>query len=349
MSTATAPLLAALRGQRPSRRPVWYMRQAGRSLPEYRAAREGTSMLGACLDPELAAEITCQPVRRYDVDAAIFFSDIVVPLKLAGVDVQIVPGVGPVVENPVRSRADVAALPPLDPEALRPVREGVINSVAQLGGVPLIGFAGAPFTVASYLVEGGPNRELPQTKALLAEDPETWHSLLSWVADVCAAFLTAQVEAGARAVQLFDSWAGRLGPAQYRSAAQRHSATVLAAIGDLEPSRRVPRIHFGTGTKDLLPDMLAAGADVIGVASDIGLDEANHLLGGKVPLQGNLDPALLSADWPTLEAAVRDVVHRGSHAPGHVFNLGHGVPPDTDPATLARVTDLVHSVEFEEN
>ncbi len=346
---STPPLLAALRGERPSRRPVWYMRQAGRSLPEYRAARAGTSMLDACLDPELAAEITCQPVRRYDVDAAIFFSDIVVPIRLAGVDVSIVPGVGPVVQHPVRSKADVAALPPLDPDALRPVGDGVRNAVAQLGDVPLIGFAGAPFTVASYLVEGGPDRALPRTKALLAEEPETWHRLLSWVADVCAAFLVAQVEAGAQAVQLFDSWAGRLGPAQYRSAAQRHSATVLAAIGDLEPSRRVPRIHFGTGTKDLLPDMLAAGADVMGVASDLGLDEANSLLGGRVPLQGNLDPALLSADPSTLDAAVRDVVRRGASAPGHVFNLGHGVPPDTDPATLARVTDLVHSIPFEEN
>lgn len=339
------PLLAAYRGQMPSRRPVWFMRQAGRSLPEYRVLREGTSMLGACLDPELAAEITCQPVHRHDVDAAIFFSDIVVPLRLAGVGVEIVAGVGPVVERPVRTPADVAALPELDPAALAPIREGIALTIDQLGEVPLIGFAGAPFTLASYLVEGRPNRELSATRELLTTDPATFTRLLAWVAGITAVFLRAQAEAGAVALQLFDSWAGRLSPAEYRTAVQPHSAAVFAAIADLG----VPRVHFGTDTRDLLPAMLAAGADVIGVASDIALDEASARLGGGVPLQGNLDPALLSADWPTLEAAARDVVRRGAAAPGHVFNLGHGVPPDTDPHVLTRLVELVHSIPSQEN
>lgn len=335
-----APLLAAYTGQPVSRRPVWFMRQAGRSLPEYRAVREGTSMLQSCLNPELAAEITCQPVRRHDVDAAIFFSDIVVPLRLAGVAVDIVPGVGPVLESAVRSRADVDRLPELDPAALRPVQDGVRLSVEQLGGVPLIGFAGAPFTLASYLVEGRPNRELPATRALLASDPDTWHRLLTWVSGITATFLRAQAEAGAVALQLFDSWAGRLSPVEYDATVQPHSARVFAAIADLG----LPRVHFGTATRQLLPAMRAAGADVIGVAHDIGLDEASRLLGGDIPVQGNLDPELLAADWPTLEAAARDVLRRGEAAPGHVFNLGHGVPPTTDPDVLTRLVELVHSI-----
>jgi uroporphyrinogen decarboxylase len=339
-----SPLLAAYAGAPVSRRPVWFMRQAGRSLPEYRALREGTTMLGACLDPELAAEITCQPVRRHDVDAAIFFSDIVVPLRLAGVGVDIVAGVGPVIERPVRTAAHVAALPSLDPAALAPVRDGIGLAVSQLGAVPLIGFAGAPFTLASYLVEGRPNRALPATRALMARDPETWHRLLAWVAELTATFLRAQVDAGAVAIQLFDSWVGRLSPAEYREAVQPHSAAVFAAVADLA----VPRVHFGTATRDLLPDLLAAGADVIGVASDIGLDEASALLGGTVPLQGNLDPDLLAQPWSALEAAARDVVRRGSAAPGHVFNLGHGVPPTTDPAVLTRLVELVHSLPSEQ-
>ena len=338
--STTSPLLAAYRGEPASRRPVWFMRQAGRSLPEYRKLREGTTMLDSCLTPKLAAEITCQPVRRHDVDAAIFFSDIVVPLRLAGIAVDIVPGVGPVLEAPVRSAADVDRLPTLDPAALAPVRDGVALSVSQLGEVPLIGFAGAPFTLASYLVEGRPNRELPATRALLAEDPATWHRLLAWVADLTADFLRAQAEAGASALQLFDSWVGRLSPTTYAQAVQPHSAAVFAAVADLG----LPLVHFGTATRALLPAMLAAGATVVGVASDIGLDEASALLDHKVPLQGNLDPLLLAGDWATLEAAARDIVRRGEAAPGHVFNLGHGVPPDTDPQVLTRLVELVHSI-----
>jgi len=220
------------------------------------------------------------------------------------------------------------------------VTEGVAAAVAQLGDVPLIGFAGAPFTLASYLVEGRPNRELPATSALLAEDPATWHRLLDWVADLTATFLRAQAGAGASALQLFDSWVGRLSPETYAHAVQPHSAAVFAAVADLG----LPRVHFGTATRQLLPAMLEAGADVVGVASDIGLDEASGLLGHRVPLQGNLDPALLSADWAILETATRDIVRRGEAAPGHVFNLGHGVPPDTDPLVLTRLVELVHSI-----
>lgn len=336
----TAPLLAAYAGRPASRRPVWFMRQAGRSLPEYRAAREGTSMLQACLTPELAAEITCQPVRRHDVDAGIFFSDIVVPLKLAGVEVEIVAGVGPVLAEPVRTAADVEALPDLDPAALEPVRQGVALSVELLGGVPLIGFAGAPFTLASYLIEGRPNRELPATRALMATDPQLWNRLLGWVAGITTSFLLAQAEAGAAAVQLFDSWVGRLSRDEYERAVQPHSAAVLAGVADLG----VPRVHFGTGSGDLLVDMHAAGADVIGVAADIPLALANARLGGAVPLQGNLDPELLGAEPAVLEAAVRRICADGDAAPGHVFNLGHGVPADTDPDVLTRLAELVHSI-----
>jgi len=336
----TAPLLDAYAGRPVSRRPVWFMRQAGRSLPEYRALREGTSMLEACLTPELAAEITCQPVRRHDVDAGIFFSDIVVPLRLAGVGVEIVAGVGPVLAEPVRTAADVDRLPRLDPAALDPVRNGVALSVDELGEVPLIGFAGAPFTLASYLVEGRPNRELPATRALMRDDPQVWNRLLAWVAGITTSFLRAQAEAGASALQLFDSWVGRLSRDEYRRFVQPHSAAVLAGVADLG----VPRVHFGTGSGDLLVDMHAAGADVMGVASDVSLAVANARLGGGVPLQGNLDPDLLRAEPAVLAAAARRVCADGDSAPGHVFNLGHGVPPDTDPDVLTRLVELVHSI-----
>jgi uroporphyrinogen decarboxylase len=316
------------------------MRQAGRSLPEYRAVRAGTSMLQACLTADLAAEITCQPVRRHDVDAGIFFSDIVVPLRLAGVEVDIVAGVGPVLAEPVRTAADVDRLPPLDPAALEPVRQGVALSVERLGGVPLIGFAGAPFTLASYLVEGRPNRELPATRALMSADPQLWSRLLEWVAGITTAFLRAQAESGASALQLFDSWVGRLTRDEYERFVQPHSAAVLSGVADLG----VPRVHFGTGSGDLLVNMLAAGADVIGVASDLTLAQANDRLQGRVPLQGNLDPDLLRAEPDELETAVRSICADGDAAPGHVFNLGHGVPPDTDPDVLTRLVDLVHSI-----
>ena len=320
---------------------MWFMRQAGRSLPEYRAAREGTAMLEACLRPELASELTLQPVRRHGVDAAIFFSDIVVPLLLAGVDVDIVAGVGPVLAAPVRTSDDVARLAgqgPLGPEALAPIAAGVALTVAELGSTPLLGFAGAPFTLAAYLVEGGPSRDHLAARTLMHADPQTWRELTAWTADVTGAFLRAQVLAGASAVQLFDSWAGSLSRADYVAHAAPASARALTHVADLG----VKVVHFGTGTEHLLTAMRDVGADVIGVDYRTPLDAANLLLGGAVPVQGNLDPALLAAPWPVLEAHVRDVVGRGAAAPAHVVNLGHGVPPSTDPAVLTRVVELVH-------
>ena len=341
--TKNSSLVRAYSGEQPARRPVWFMRQAGRSLPEYRAARAGTAMLDACLDPALASEITLQPVRRHDVDAAIFFSDIVVPLKLAGVDVEIKPGVGPVMGSAVRTADDVARLRdlgPLTPEALRPVADGVALTVDALGETPLIGFAGAPFTLAAYLVEGGPSRDHLAARTLMHADPETWTALTQWAADVTGAFLRAQLLAGASATQLFDSWAGSLGLADYTAHVAPASARALSHVADLA----VRKVHFGTGTSELLGAMRDVGADVIGVDYRLPLDEANRRLGGTTPLQGNIDPALLAAPWPVLEAHVRDVVARGSAAPGHVVNLGHGVPPETDPTVLTRVAELVHQL-----
>jgi uroporphyrinogen decarboxylase len=337
--TADAPLLQAYRGSRPARRPVWFMRQAGRSLPEYRAARAGIAMLDACLDAPLAAELTLQPVRRHGVDAAILFSDIMVPVALAGVDVTITPGVGPVVASPVRTAHDAARLPELDPAALAPVAEAARIVVAELGAVPLIGFAGAPYTVASYLVEGGPSRDQLRTRALMHADPDTWHTLASWAARTSAAFLTAQIEAGASAVQLFDSWVGGLRRRDYQEFVQRHSADVFAAVAGFG----VPRVHFGLGTGELLTDLAAAGADVIGVDHRIDLAEANRRLGSRFPVQGNIDPALLFAGREALGAHAAAVLASGAQAPGHVVNLGHGVPPDTDPGILTWLVDQAHA------
>lgn len=335
---AQAPLLAAMTGRRPSRRPVWFMRQAGRSLPEYRAARGDTAMLAACLEPELAAEITLQPVRRHGVDAAVLFSDIVVPVKLAGLDVEIVPGRGPVLAEPIRSRSQVDALPRLDPAALAPVAQAAAGAVAELGAVPLIGFAGAPFTLASYLVEGGPSREHLRTKALMHSDSATWHALAGWVAQLTSAFLTAQIQAGAAAVQLFDSWAGGLSLADYQSFVAPHSAAVLASVAGYG----MPRVHFGVGTGELLVAMRDVGADVMGIDHRIPLDVANARLGGRTPLQGNIDPALLFAGRDALHAHTLAVLAAGESAPGHVVNLGHGVPPETDPAVLTELVEFVH-------
>ncbi|WP_137843784.1 uroporphyrinogen decarboxylase [Microbacterium sp. 2FI] len=339
----TAPaLIRAYRGERAATPPVWFMRQAGRSLPEYRELRVGTDMLDACLNPDLVSEITLQPVRRHGVDAAIFFSDIVIPVKLAGVDVRIVAGRGPVLEHPVRTAADVAALPPLDPEALAPIRAGVAATVAglaQLGTAPLIGFAGAPYTLASYLVEGGPSKEQLKTRALMHSEPATWDALLSWCAEITGAFLATQIEAGASAGQLFDSWAGSLSLADYSRFVAPHSARALDPVRSLG----VPLVHFGVGTGELLAAMHGIGVDVMGVDWRLPLDEASRRLGGTVPLQGNIDPALLAAPWPVLEAHIVDVLDRGRSAPAHVLNLGHGVPPDTDPAVLTRIVEFVHS------
>jgi len=338
--TASSRLIRAYRGERPDALPIWFMRQAGRSLPEYHALRGSGSMLEACLTPEVASEITLQPVRRHNVDAAIFFSDIVIPVKLAGVAVEIVPGRGPVLERPIRTAADVAALRPMDPEVFAPIREAVALTVAELGETPLIGFAGAPFTLAAYLVEGGPSKDHLRARALMHSDPHTWAALLNWAADASGAFLRAQVEAGASAVQLFDSWVGSLSEIDYVRRVAPHSKRTIDHLRGLD----VPKVHFGVGSGELLTAMHAIGADVMGVDWRLPLDEANRRLGGMVPLQGNIDPALLAAPWTVLENHVRAVVDAGRAAPSHVVNLGHGVPPDTDPDVLTRVVELVHSL-----
>jgi uroporphyrinogen decarboxylase len=313
------------------------MRQAGRSLPEYRKLREGVAMLDSCMRPDLAVEITLQPVRRYGVDAAIFFSDIVLPLKAIGVDLDIVPNVGPVIASPVSTLADVAAIPDLTPEHVPFITESVRTLVSELGSTPLIGFAGAPFTVASYLVEGGPSKEHARTKALMFGAPDVWEALMTKIAGISAAYLEVQVAAGASAVQLFDSWAGAMSPGDYQRYVMPYSAAVLARAGALA----VPRIHFGVGTGELLGLMGSAGADVVGVDWRVPLADGVRRVGGRV-VQGNLDPSLVFAPTEVMLARAAEVLEAGRDAPGHIFNLGHGVMPSTNPDQLARLTDFVH-------
>jgi uroporphyrinogen decarboxylase len=333
---ADSVFLRAARGEAVSHTPVWFMRQAGRSLPEYLAIREGVGMLESCLNPDLVTEITLQPVRRYGVDAAIFFSDIVLPLKAVGVDLDIKPGVGPVVASPVRTLADVAAIPDLTPEHVPFVTAAITSLVAELGATPLIGFAGAPFTVASYLVEGGPSKEHARTKAMMFGAPDVWDALMRKIAGISAAYLEVQVRAGASAIQLFDSWAGALTPQDYRASVMPHSARVLAAAGELG----VPRIHFGVGTGSLLGLMGEAGADVVGVDWRTPLADAIPLVGGRA-VQGNLDPTLVFAPTEVMTARAAEIIDAGRAARGHIFNLGHGVIPSTDPDQLARLTEFV--------
>lgn len=341
---ADAAVLQRYRGVEPAAPPsVWFMRQAGRSLPEYRELREGTTMLEACVRPDMAAEVTVQPVRRHGVDAGIFFSDIVVPVLLAGLDVEIRPGIGPVIDRPVRTESDIAALPPLGEtfeEALAPIREAVARTVAELGTTPLIGFAGAPFTVASYLVEGGPSRDHLRTRALMRSRPDLWDRLAGWVAEASGRFLRAQVLAGASAVQLFDSWVGSLSAAVYTEHIQQHSRAALAHVADLP----VPRIHFGVGAGHLLTPMLEAGATVMGVDHRIELDAAIAQLPSSTPVQGNIDPAVLFTGEDVRLAEARSVVASGASAPGHVVNLGHGVPPQTDPQVITDLVAALHEL-----
>jgi len=317
------------------------MRQAGRSLPEYRALREGVAMLDSCTRPELVVEITMQPVRRHGVDAAILFSDIVLPLKAVGVDLDIVPGTGPMVAKPFASLADVDRLRALEPDDMPYIAESVGGLVGELSGTPLIGFAGAPFTLASYLVEGGPSRDHARTKALMRSEPAVWHALLERLAAISAGFLRLQVDAGASAVQLFDSWAGTLSAADYATYVQPHSARVLSAVAD------VPRIHFGVGTGEIMPLMGDAGADVVGVDWRVSLDAAVARLGGRLAVQGNLDPTVLMAPTEVVEAEAARVIAAGRSAPGHVFNLGHGVLPSTDPDAITRLVEFVHAQPIE--
>ncbi|RNG31365.1 uroporphyrinogen decarboxylase [Streptomyces botrytidirepellens] len=336
---ADSAFLRACRREPVPHTPVWFMRQAGRSLPEYRKVREGTAMLESCMRPDLVTEITLQPVRRHRVDAAIYFSDIVVPLKAIGIDLDIKPGVGPVVERPIRSRADLEQLRPLDPDDVKYVTEAVGSLVGELGATPLIGFAGAPFTLASYLVEGGPSRNHEHTKALMYGDPELWADLLDRLADITATFLTVQIEAGASAVQLFDSWVGALAPADYRRSVMPASTKVFEAVAGYG----VPRIHFGVGTGELLGLLGEAGADVVGADWRVPLDEAARRVGPGKALQGNLDPAVLFAPREAVEAKAAEVLDAAQGLEGHIFNLGHGVLPTTDPDALTRLVEYVHT------
>lgn len=324
--------------------PVWFMRQAGRSLPEYRSIRGVGSILDAIRQPDLAAEISLQPVRRYGVDAAILYSDIVVPVSAIGFGVDIEPGVGPVVEHPFERAADLERLRPLDPEADTPF---VLETVRTLTGeleVPVIGFAGAPFTVASYLIEGRPSRTYAKTKALMHTDEGLWHQLMERLADLAIASLVSQIGAGAAAVQLFDSWAGALNPSDYERFVLPHSRRVFASVPAGVDGQPVPRIHFGVNTGELLTLMRDAGADVVGVDWRVPLDAARVRVGDAHALQGNLDPAICLAPWPVVDAQVREVLTRNAGHPGHIFNLGHGVLPETDPAILEQVVALVHEI-----
>ncbi|WP_229116934.1 uroporphyrinogen decarboxylase [Actinomyces bovis] len=413
-------LLRALAGDRPERTPVWFMRQAGRSLPEYRALRERAAapMLDVCLRPELAAEATLQPVRRHGVDAAVFFSDIMVPLRLAGVEVHIEPGVGPVIASPVRDAAAVdrltahrygqgewaqgvqavaagvaavvrelgtparpgaaasatsaefaaatgpAATTPTTASFTTPLgrelsaRElaGLRHSADAVGWTPVLGFGGAPFTLAAYLVEGRPSRDHLAARSLMHANPAAWERLMTWCAELTGQFIATQIEAGASAAQLFDSWAGSLCPTDYREQVAPYSALAIArARKAVSPTtgQPAPLIHFGTGTARILADMRDAGAQAVGVDDRTSLAEALEALGrsqaGLCPVQGNLDPALLAAGPEPLERAVVACLEAGRAAPGHVVNLGHGVPPTTDPAVLTAVVAQVHgSVSWRE-
>jgi uroporphyrinogen decarboxylase len=333
-------LVCAARRQPVPHAPVWFMRQAGRSLPEYRALRAEVSMLQATRTPELVAEVTLQPVRRHHVDAAIVFSDIVVPLAAAGVDVEIRPGVGPVMAKPVASLDDVAAIRPLHADDVDFMAQSVRLLLAELGDTPLIGFAGAPFTLASYLIEGGPSRTFIKTKTLMRAAPRVWHALCERLTQITLEFLRVQARAGVSAVQLFDSWVGALSEADYRRYVMPYSAAVLAGLAAEFPE--LPRIHFGVGTGELLGAIGEAGATVVGVDWRTPLDVASARIGPRYAVQGNLDPVTLFAPWEVVEAEVRRILTEGAAAPGHIFNLGHGVMPETDPDVLTRVVALVH-------
>jgi|TARA_Y100000310_G_scaffold289939_1_gene316730 uroporphyrinogen decarboxylase len=314
------------------------MRQAGRSLPEYRAVRGEGSILDAIADPSLAAELTLQPVLRYGVDAAILYSDIVVPVSAIGFGVDVRPGVGPVVEQPFADQSDLERLRPLEPEVDTPYVVEALKILVDESPVPVIGFAGAPFTVASYLIEGSPSRTYGRTKALMSGNPDLWFRLIDRLTDLAISSLRSQIDAGAAAVQLFDSWAGALSPAAYERFVQPATRRVFEAIPD------VPRIHFGVGTGEILHLMADTGCDVVGVDWRIPIDVARDRLGPDTVLQGNLDPAVCLGPIDVVEAEVADILRRNNGHPGHVFNLGHGVLPETDPAVLEQVVHQVHEV-----
>jgi uroporphyrinogen decarboxylase len=318
--------------------PVWFMRQAGRSLPEYRAIRERHDILEICRTPDLAVEVTLQPVRRLGVDAAILFSDIVVPLQAMGIDVEIQPGVGPVIDQPIRTVQDIDRLHPLEPEDGVPFVLEAVRELRRQLDVPLIGFGGAPFTLATYLIEGGPSKTHATTKALMYADPAAWHKLMDRLAESIVAYVRAQVAAGAQAIQLFDSWVGHLSAADYEAYVAPAVARIFAGLDDLD----IPRIHFGVNTGELLELMAGTGPEVMGIDWRVPLDAARARLGTEVVLQGNLDPAVCLAPWEIVEDRAADVLRRGG-ATKHIFNLGHGVLPETDPDTLTRLVEFVHA------
>jgi uroporphyrinogen decarboxylase len=332
-------LLCALRREPVDRTPIWFMRQAGRYLPEYRELRGDRDILETIRTPDEAVEITLQPLRRMPLDAAIVFSDIVVPLVAIGVPFRIEAGRGPVLDEPFRSRRDVTRLRALEPEADEPYTLEAVRALAGELDVPLLGFAGAPFTLASYLVEGGPSRDHARTKALMFADPATWDALMQALVDVVVPHLRAQVGAGASALQVFDPWVGALAPAHYRSNVLPHMRRLFEGIVDLA----VPVIHFGVGTSELLQLMRDAGGDAIGIDHRTPLDRAWERLGRATAIQGNLDPAVLLAPWEVVEHQAIDVLDRAGGRAGHVFNLGHGVLPDTPVESLQRLVDLVHA------
>lgn len=340
---SSAPFIEAANGRTPSRTPVWFMRQAGRSLPEYRKVREGIPMLDSCFMPELLAEITLQPVRRHDMDAAILFSDIVVPLKAAGVGVEIVPGRGPVMEQAITTRADVEKLPVLD-HNVDEVAKGIEIILDELNDTQaLIGFVGAPFTLASYLIEGGPSKNHEKTKAMMHGDPETWHALMRRLVPTITTFLRTQVDAGIDAMQLFDSWAGFLTEADYREHVLPYSLEILKEVEGV-----IPRIHFGVATGELLGAMSEAGSEVMGVDWRVPLDVAATRFASPRVLQGNLDPAMLFAGSAVVEEEIRRIKEEAAraieagNATGHIFNLGHGVLPTTDAGAITDAVAMIH-------
>ena len=339
LSLMNDTFLKACKGEPVEYTPVWFMRQAGRSLPEYRALRKEGSILNAIKDPEISTEITLQPIRRYGVDAAILYSDIVVPVHAIGFGVDIKPGVGPVAIDPFKSSLDLNRLRSLNPRVDTPYVLETINRLVDVLEVPLIGFAGAPFTVASYLIEGGPSRSYQKTKAMMFSDKSLWDSLMERLTDITIESLVSQIEAGASAIQLFDSWAGSLSPGQYEHFVLPHSSKIFEALSEYS----VPRIHFGVGTGEILHLMSAAGADVVGVDWRVPIDEARKRIGVGKAVQGNLDPSILGGDWELISEEVIDILERNAGQHGHIFNLGHGVTPEVNPDVLKRVVDLVHN------
>ena len=334
--------MRAARREAVERTPVWFMRQAGRILPEYRAVREHHTLVEICRQPELCADVTLQPVDRLGVDAAILFSDIVTPLLGVGIDLQIVDGVGPVIAQPIASAADLDRLRPLEPEQdLAYVLESIRILIERLDGVrPLIGFAGAPFTLAAYLVEGKPSRDFVKVKSMMFGAPELWHALMDRLTNITIAYLTAQAKAGANALQLFDSWVGALAPRDYATFVQPYAQRIFAALAPLG----VPCIHFGTGTATLLPLMKDDGAPIIGIDWHTPLDEAWRIVGHDKGVQGNLDPVTLFAPASYVRERVADVLRRAGGRAGHIFNLGHGLHPQTPVATVQCAVEYVHEL-----